>query len=58
MRVQGADLVVPVGDDQQGGRGTEPAGQEPEQVQGGLIRPVDVLDHQHCRDPGVQQPFE
>jgi hypothetical protein len=56
--VLGADLVVSVGDDQQGGRGTEAAGQEPEQVQGGLVGPVDVLDHQHGRHPGVPQPFE
>ena len=44
-RVLGAELVVPVGDHHQGGRGTEPAGQEPEQVQGGLVGPVEVLDH-------------
>jgi hypothetical protein len=56
--MQGADLVVPVGDDQHGGCGTEPAGQEPEQVQGGLVGPVDVLDHQHRRHPCVQQPVE
>jgi hypothetical protein len=56
--VQGTDLVVPVGDDHQGGRKTEPAGQEPEQVQGRLVGPVDVLDHQHGLHPGIAQPFE
>jgi hypothetical protein len=57
-RVQRADLVVPVGDHQQDGGRTEPAGKEPEQVQGGLVGPVDVLDHQHGRHPALPQPFE
>jgi hypothetical protein len=54
----GAELVVAVGDDQQGEAGTEAAGQEPQQVQGGLVGPVDVLDHQHGDHPAVPQPVE
>jgi hypothetical protein len=57
-RVQGADLIVAVGDDQQGGSDPDPPGQEAEQVQGGLVGPVDVLDHQHGHHRGIVQPFE
>jgi hypothetical protein len=56
--VQGTDLVVTVGDDHQDGGGPDPSGEEPEQVQGGLVGPVDVLDHQHGHHPGIVQPFE
>jgi hypothetical protein len=57
-RVQGADLVVPIGDDQQGGAGAEAAGQEPEQVEGRLVGLVDILDHQHGHHPAVLQPLQ
>jgi len=45
--VVGADLLVPVGDDQHRRGPLQPPPQEHQQVQGGLVGPVGVLDHHH-----------
>jgi hypothetical protein len=46
-RVVGANLVVAVGDNQQRPGALHPPPQEHQQVQGGLVGPVGVLDHDH-----------
>ena len=46
-RVVGADLVVAVGDEQQRPGALHPPPQEHQQVEGGLVGPVGVLDHDH-----------
>jgi hypothetical protein len=48
-------LVVAVGQDQDGRQLGDPAGQVAQHVQGGLISPVDVLHHQDGRMPGPVQ---
>ncbi len=45
--------VVAVGQQQQSGQLGDPAHQEPQRVEGGVVDPVDVLDHQHG---GVARP--
>ena len=49
QRVTRTDLVVTVGRDQQGARGGQPSGQEPQEVERGVICPVHVFDDEHPR---------
>ena len=51
----GRQLVVPVGDQQQRPGPLHPPPQEDEQVEGGLVGPVGVLDHHHL---GALAPVE
>jgi hypothetical protein len=47
--VPGPDLVVAVGHHHHRRRAGHPAADEDQQVQGGLVGPVGVLDHRHHR---------
>jgi hypothetical protein len=59
QRVPGPDLVVAVGHHHHRRGGGHPAADEDEQVQGGLVGPVGVLDHRHHRPAtGVEQVQE
>ena len=59
QRVPGPDLVVAVGHHHHRRRGGHPAADEDQQVQGGLVGPVGVLDHRHHRPAsGVEQVQE
>ncbi|MER6288710.1 hypothetical protein [Streptomyces sviceus] len=42
-----AQLVVAVGQDEEGGQAFRPPDQEAQGVQGGLVGPVDVLDDEY-----------
>lgn len=42
-----AQLVVAVGQDDQGGQAFHPPDQEAQGVQGGLVGPVDILDDEY-----------
>ena len=48
-RIVRGQAFVPVGGDEQHGGVADPAAQEPQQVDGGLVGPVDVLHHQHVQ---------
>lgn len=48
--VIGTDLVVAVGDEQERGKTTNPAADELEQVQRGVVDPMGVFDHDYPRD--------
>jgi hypothetical protein len=52
-RVVAADLVVPVGDHHHRGRAPDAPAHVPQHVEGGVVGPVDVLDHQDRRASGV-----
>ena len=59
QRVPGPELVVAVGHHHHRRRAGHPAADEHEQVQGGLVGPVGVLDHRHHRPAtGVEQVQE
>jgi hypothetical protein len=54
-----AQLIVPVGGQQQHAHPAQPPPEEAQQVDRGLIGPVDILDHHHgqgagCVDPGQE----
>ena len=51
-RVTGGQAVVPVGDDEQHRGAAQPPAQVAEQVKGGLVGPVDVLNDNHVQPPG------
>ena len=55
QRVLAGQLVVAVGQHQQGRQAGDPAGQVAQHVQGGLVGPVHVLHHQDGRVPGPVQ---
>ncbi len=52
-RVARGQAFVAIGHDQQGRGEPDPPAEEPEQVDGCLVRPVHVLDHQHIEPPGL-----
>ena len=52
----GAQLVVAVGEHQHARQLRDPPGQVAQHVQGGVVGPVHVLDHQHGRPAGELRP--
>ena len=52
-RVAGGQPVVPVGREEQDGRVPDPPAQETQQVDGGVVGPVDVLHHHHVQRIGL-----
>ena len=49
QRMRAMQLLVAVACEQQGGDRLEPSGEEPQHVERGLVRPVDVFEHHHGR---------
>ena len=43
------ELVVAVGRDDENGNGLDPAGEQPQDVEGSLVRPVHVFEHEDGR---------
>ena len=48
------ELVVSVGRDDENGNGLDPAGEQPQYVEGSLIRPVHVFEHEDGRSMRAQ----
>jgi hypothetical protein len=55
-RMRPVELVVPVGGDDQGRNPLHSAGEQPQHVERGLVRPVHILEHEDGRSPGRQLP--
>ena len=57
-RMRPVQLVVPVGGDDQGRNLLHSAGEQPQHVERGLVRPVHILEHEDGRSPGRQLSHE
>jgi hypothetical protein len=52
------ELVVPIAGEHEGGNSLDPATEQPEDVEGGLIRPVQVLEDENRGDPSLELTHE
>jgi hypothetical protein len=52
--MRAVELVVAIADDHQRRHRLHPAGEQPQDVERRLVRPVHVLEHEHGRDPRAQ----
>jgi len=58
QRMCAVELVVPVTDNDKRRNSLQPAPDEPEDVQGGLIRPMDIIEDDDRRRPPLELPRE
>lgn len=47
--MRATQLVIPIGDEHEGSRASDPASEQPEHIERGLVGPVHVLDHENDR---------